>query len=100
MINGSDGSIFPPFVFRDRVLQIFDPGMCRSITVKYVEDVEVHGVPTYKFSIPKDELEDPRINSDNECYCLESNEDGDLKECTKAGVFRIHACRKGTKLKM
>jgi len=89
MINGSDGSIFPPFVSRDRVLQIFDPNFFRSISMKYVEDVEVHGVRAYKFAIPKDVLEDPRINSENECYCLDSDGDGDLKECTKAGVFRI-----------
>jgi len=95
MINGSDGSIFPPFVSRDRVLQIFDPGMCRSISMKYMEDVEVHGIRAYKFAIPRDVLEDPRINSENECYCLESDGADDLKGCTKAGVLRIGACKRG-----
>jgi len=94
MINGSDGSIFSPFVNRDRILKIFSPDMCRSIYMKYVEDIELYGVPAYRFATPKDVLEDPRINSENECYCLESDGD-DLKGCTKAGVFRIGACRKG-----
>jgi len=45
-------------------------------------------------------LEDPRINSENECYCLRLESDGadDLRECAKAGVLRMGACGKGREL--
>jgi len=95
MINGSDGSIFPPFVTRDQILKVFSPEMCRSIYMKYVEDIELYGIPAYRFAISKDVLEDPRINSENACYCLESYGDDDLTRCSKTGVFKIRACSKG-----
>lgn len=121
MINGSDGSVFPPFVTRDRVLRIFSPDMCRSIYMTYLEDVEVLGVPGYRFITPRDVLEDPRINPENVCYCthaasataeVEEEKEEDefeeeydeekeevvvdpLEKCSKAGVFHLAPCRKG-----
>lgn len=104
MINGSDGSVFPPFVTRDRVLRIFSPDMCRSIYMKYDEDVEVLGVPGYRFITPREVLEDPRVFQENACYCPEAVSRGmyedekvelNLEKCTKAGVFRLGPCRKG-----
>lgn len=56
MINGSDGSIFPPFVTRDRIIEIFSPDMCRSIYMTYLKDVELLGIPAYRFSTPKEVL--------------------------------------------
>lgn len=96
MINGSDGSVFPPFVNRDRVLRIFSPDMCRSIYMTYLEDVEVLGVPGYRFITPKDVLEDPRVNAENICYCKRKDPDEEsLDDCSKAGVFYLAPCRKG-----
>ncbi|ODN04815.1 Lysosome membrane protein 2 [Orchesella cincta] len=93
MINGSDGSVFPPFVTRDRVLRIFSPDMCRSIYMKYHEDVEVLGVPGYRFITPREVLEDPKVYPENTCYCTEPGDD--LEGCAKAGVFYLAPCRKG-----
>ncbi|CAL8137067.1 unnamed protein product [Orchesella dallaii] len=93
MINGSDGSVFPPFVTRDRVLRIFSPDMCRSIYMNYHEDVEVLGVPGYRFITPREVLEDPKVYPENKCYC--TNPGDDLAGCAKAGVFYLAPCRKG-----
>lgn len=95
MINGSDGSIFPPFISRDRVIRIFSPDMCRSIYMTYHSDVELKGVPAYRFTTPKEVMQDPRIEPENVCYCSQAVEDEDFDQCSKAGVFRIGACRKG-----
>jgi hypothetical protein len=96
-IIGSDGSIFNPFLSRDRIIRIFSPDMCRSIYMTYDKDVELKGIPAYRFTTPKEVMQDPRIHAENICYCSQPDEeDVDLDKCTKAGVFRISACRKGS----
>lgn len=93
IIIGSDGSLFAPAVTRDRVLRIFSPDMCRSMVMTYVEDVELKGVPAYRFTTPKHVMQSPRDNPDNICYC--SNPGQNFEGCTKSGVFRIGKCKKG-----
>jgi len=40
MINGTDGSIFPPFVEKSRRLDIFVTDLCRSLYLLYDSEVE------------------------------------------------------------
>jgi len=93
---GSDGSIFPPFVTRDRIIEIFSPDMCRSIYMTYVKDVELLGIEAYRFSTPKEVLEDPRVFKENKCYCVKPGENDE--GCSKGGAFQLGACRKGQSL--
>jgi len=48
-------------------LWIFNPAPCRSIFLEHVQDVDVEGIPTFEFTIPKDGA---NINkSVNVCTC-------------------------------
>lgn len=98
MINGSDGSIFPPFVDRDRVVRLFSADLCRSLYLKYTEDVELNGISGYRFSVPREMLEDAQINEDNACFCTHYKESSQL--CLKSGAIQLSACRKGAPIVM
>jgi len=98
MINGTDGSIFPPFVTRDRVVRLFSADLCRSLYLKYTKDVEMNGIQGYRFAVPKEELEDPRINEENSCFC--TNPGHNKRNCLKAGAIQLSACRKGAPIVM
>ena len=34
-IRGTDGTVFPPFIEKDQVFQIYNKDMCRSLPIEY-----------------------------------------------------------------
>ena len=94
-INGSDGSLFAPFVQRDRVLQLFSPEMCRSLYLIYSKDIDVNGIPGYRFSVPKEMLD---ASDENSCYCV--NPGLNNKNCPKGGAMDLSVCRNGAPVMM
>uniref|UniRef100_A0A672QSG8 Lysosome membrane protein 2-like n=1 Tax=Sinocyclocheilus grahami TaxID=75366 RepID=A0A672QSG8_SINGR len=50
MINGSDGSGFHPFLSKEERLNVFTPDLCRSIHMRFEKEVEVKGIPAYRFT--------------------------------------------------
>jgi len=90
MINGTDGSVFPPFVTRDRVLSLFSDDLCRSLHLTYEKDIDYHGIPAYRFSLPAELLQRATDNPDNLCFCTFE----DITLC-KAGVINLGVCKKG-----
>lgn len=68
-IKGTDGSIFPPFVSRDRVLNLFSEELCRSLYLTYTKDIEFRGIPGYRFALPRKLLARASENEENRCYC-------------------------------
>lgn len=62
----------------------------------YLEDVEVLGVPGFRFITPREVLQDPSVNPENLCYCTrDEGDDLDLDKCSKTGLFYLSRCRKG-----
>lgn len=98
MINGTDGSLFPPFVTRDRIVRLFSADLCRSLYLTYTQDIEFNGIKGYRFAVPKEELEDSRTNDENTCFCTEPglNKAG----CLKSGAIQLSACRRGAPIVM
>jgi len=92
MINGSDGSIFPPFVTRDRVINLFSDDLCRSLYLHYEKDVDYEGIPAYRFSVPESLFQNASTNPDNLCFCRQQEYNG--ANCT-AGIIDLGVCKKG-----
>ncbi|PVD34590.1 hypothetical protein C0Q70_05866 [Pomacea canaliculata] len=88
MINGTDGSLFPPFVTTDRILQMYDSNLIvgdsckhfyrklshfamtpRSVDMVYREDSSVLGIPTMKFVVDDDQFANASINPWNAGFC-------------------------------
>ncbi|CAG0903273.1 unnamed protein product, partial [Darwinula stevensoni] len=86
MINGTDGTIFPPFLDENSVLYVFTPDLCRAVFFTYEREVEFRRIPGLRFIVNSDVLEDPAINLDNQCFCLS---DG---TCLKAGALDLSEC--------
>uniref|UniRef100_A0A674C6G6 Lysosome membrane protein 2-like n=1 Tax=Salmo trutta TaxID=8032 RepID=A0A674C6G6_SALTR len=84
MINGTDGSAFHPLLSKKERLYIFSPDLCRSIFMEFEKDVEVKGLPAYRFTPPRDVLASKEENPANEGFCVSP------KECLASGV-----CKKG-----
>ncbi|XP_067324948.1 platelet glycoprotein 4 [Anolis sagrei] len=92
MINGTDGSSFPPFVTRHDVLQFFSSDICRSIYGNFDSDQLVKDIPLYRFIVPPDAFASPLVNPDNICFCTEKIIS---ENCTRAGALDISACKEG-----
>lgn len=92
MVNGTDAASFPPFVERNRVLRFFSSDICRSIYAVFGGDINLKGIPVYRFVLPAKAFASPLQNPDNDCFCTEkiiSN------NCTYYGVLDISKCKEG-----
>ncbi|XP_003782854.1 platelet glycoprotein 4-like [Otolemur garnettii] len=92
MINGTDGTSFPPFLEKTRVLYIFSADICRSIYVVFEADVNLKGIPVYRFVLPAKAFASPLQNPDNHCFCTEKIIS---KNCTSYGVLDLSKCKEG-----
>ncbi|XP_073333908.1 lysosome membrane protein 2-like isoform X2 [Pagrus major] len=88
-INGSDGSAFHPLLTKDERIYIFTPDLCRSIYMEFEKDVEVKGIPAYRFTPPRSVLASKEENPANEGFCVSP------KECLGTGLLKVSPCRKG-----
>lgn len=92
MINGTDAASFPPFVEKSRVLRFFSSDICRSIYAVFGSDVELKGIPVYRFVLPAKAFASPLQNPDNHCFCTETVVSNN---CTSYGVLDISKCKEG-----
>ncbi|XP_074546783.1 lysosome membrane protein 2-like isoform X1 [Halichoeres trimaculatus] len=88
-INGSDGSAFHPLLKKDERIYVFTPDLCRSIYMEFEKDVEVRGIPAYRFTPPRSVLASKEENPANEGFCVSP------KECLGTGLLKVSPCRKG-----
>lgn len=96
-VRGGDGSIFPPFVKKDKEFAMFGGGeVCRSLTISFGSEEDFKGIKVYRFIVPRKALEDPRINKENQCFCLKDT----LDQCQKAGVMNLDGCQPGANVLM
>ena len=85
MINGSDGTFFPPFRTRHDKLYAFSPDMCRSYSLVYLRDNNVNGLHTYDYHVPEDLFWN---TAENAGFCDEGF-------CLGNGVLNISKCYGG-----
>ncbi|XP_047608210.1 platelet glycoprotein 4-like isoform X2 [Phacochoerus africanus] len=92
MINGTDGASFPPFIEKTRVLQFFVSEICRSFYAVFGAEVNLKGIPVYRFILPSMTFASPLQNPENRCFCTEKIIS---KNCTLYGVLDISKCKEG-----
>uniref|UniRef100_A0A8D0X313 Platelet glycoprotein 4 n=1 Tax=Sus scrofa TaxID=9823 RepID=A0A8D0X313_PIG len=92
MINGTDAASFPPFIEKTRVLQFFSSDICRSIYAVFGAEINLKGIPVYRFILPSTAFASPSENPDNHCFCTEKVVS---KNCTVFGVLDISKCKEG-----
>lgn len=92
MINGTDAASFPPFVEKTRLLRFFSSDICRSIYAVFASEIDLKGIPVYRFALPAKAFASPLENPDNDCFCTEKVIS---KNCTSYGVLDIGKCKEG-----
>jgi len=88
MINGTDGTMYHPFIKKTDTLSIFSSDLCRSIDVVYESMHYLEDVPQYRYKPPSTLFGYPPDNDNNACYCVG-------QKCPHAGVLNISACQSG-----
>ncbi|XP_057589125.1 platelet glycoprotein 4-like [Hippopotamus amphibius kiboko] len=90
MINGTDAASFPPFIEKTQVLQFFASDICRSLHAVFGAEINLKGIPVYRFLLPSRAFASPLQNPDNYCFCTEKIIS---KNCTLYGVLDISKCK-------
>ncbi|VDK48231.1 unnamed protein product [Anisakis simplex] len=95
MLNGSDGSLFKPFIDKSSKLYIFVPDLCRSIHFTFDKEVIYKGINAYRFTVPPKLFDWNEPN--NEAFCYNSGKEffKENEECLPKGLIDISRCRKG-----
>lgn len=89
MVNGTDGTIYPPFMKRSNVLYLFSSDLCRSIYLTYTKDVKLRDIPLYRFNAPKEVFQNAKENPANQGFCVPS------ENCLESGLLNVESCRDG-----
>lgn len=63
--------------------------LSRSIYMEFEKDVEVKGIPAYRFTPPRSVLASKEENPANEGFCVSQD------ECLGTGVLKVSPCRRG-----
>lgn len=90
LLNGTDGSIFPPHIEKDTTIHIYDKDLCRLMPLVFEKEIEGRGgVPGYRFTPPLDVFASAEKNPDNVCYCPGG------PPCAPHGMFNVSLCQYG-----
>lgn len=95
-IYGTDGAQFPPFRSKTDKLAIFTPDICRTLYLIYDREDEFKGIPVWRMKLDPKLFEPPKVNPDNECYCMHLNNKPD--RCSIKGTIDLGGCLKGAPL--
>lgn len=87
-LTGSAGDFFAPFIKKEQTVELFSPEMCRSVPMDFEEEIEIHGVKTFKFAGGNRTVDNGTLYPENECFCG--------GECVPSGLFNVSSCRYGT----
>ncbi|KAH3855176.1 hypothetical protein DPMN_097738, partial [Dreissena polymorpha] len=88
MINGTDGTLGPPYLPKDTVTHVFSSDICRSVPGMYSRDVSSsQGIKLWRFIGPTSSLQNATENPDNAGFCTPKD------NCLGAGLNNITNCQ-------
>ncbi|XP_018346006.1 PREDICTED: sensory neuron membrane protein 1-like [Trachymyrmex septentrionalis] len=83
-IRGTDGTIFPPFLSKEKEVWVHSLDICRSIGAYHLESGKVQGFKTLHYTA---DLGDPSEDEDVRCLCQES------EGCMPKNIFNADPCK-------
>lgn len=86
-VGGTDGQSFQPFLERTQQIKVYSLDICRTLSLKYRDDVYIRGVNSFKYTLDEMALQSGQKNSANQCYCLSSS-----AECQLDGLIDLSTC--------
>ncbi|CAH8823642.1 unnamed protein product [Trichobilharzia szidati] len=94
MINGTDGTIFHPFITRDEKPYIFSADLCRSLQFYADSVTQMNQLPVIKFLPMPDTFKSPKSYEKNRGFCL------NWPDCYGDGVLDMSSCQPGAPVAM
>lgn len=85
-VTGSAGELYPPGQTKTSAT-FFSPDMCRTVTLDYADEVDVHGVTGYKYIAYNTLMDNGTFNPSTKCFCN--------GECFPMGLVNVSACKGG-----
>nr|KAG5697773.1 hypothetical protein BaRGS_026730 [Batillaria attramentaria] len=92
MINGSDGTKYPPFIDTSRSYYLFSAQLCRSVEIAYTSTYKLKGIEVARFTIPQHVLGNVTENPENQGFCTPH------EDCLPGGLLNASVCREGAPL--
>ena len=89
MINGSDGTVYPPGADENSTMYLFARDICRSMPLQFEKEVLHSGVRTLRFTPPLNVFDSVDTYPENMCYCVGG------PPCAPKGLFNISICQYG-----
>ncbi|GFS15820.1 scavenger receptor class B, member 2 [Elysia marginata] len=93
-INGSDGTLYPPWTDTSDTKFLFSSDLCRSLGMDYRHSVNVKGIPLDQFVAPDYTFGNVSTNPYNAGFCTPPG------NCLPAGLLNVSACRSGAPVVM
>ncbi|KAM3874528.1 lysosome membrane protein 2c [Diretmus argenteus] len=94
MINGTNGASFHPVISKNETLYMFSTDLCRSLYAQYAEDVNVKGIPGYRFTPPSKVFANQTVNPENAGFCVPAG------NCLGSGLLNVSVCKQGAPIIM
>ncbi|XP_072517666.1 lysosome membrane protein 2c [Salminus brasiliensis] len=93
MINGTNGASFHPIISKTEKLYMFSSDLCRSLYATFESELNVMGIPAYRFVPPSDVFANVTVNPDNAGFCVGGY-------CLSSGLLNISVCKEGAPIIM
>jgi len=88
MVNGSDGTVFPPFVSQEDKMYTFNSDMCRSLYLEFSKHVSgKEDIQLYRFTVPPEVLESSSVNPYTAGFCTPAD------RCLGSGLLNTSTCQ-------
>ena len=91
MINGSDGSLGPPFMFNVSESSVYVSDICRSIRGVYLQDVHVKGIRLRRFGGDPYDMANASVNPQNYGFCTPAGTP--IDKCLPSGLLNSTKCQ-------
>ncbi|XP_064607931.1 lysosome membrane protein 2-like [Liolophura sinensis] len=93
-INGTAGTMYPPFVKKEDILYLFSSDIGRSVYGTYTQDQNLYDIELLRFVPPKAVFENHTLNPANTGFCVP------VGTCLDSGVLNISVFKQGAPVVM
>ncbi|KAL5021180.1 hypothetical protein ScPMuIL_000335 [Solemya velum] len=88
MVNGTDGTLAPPYMDKSVLVPLFASDICRSVTGEYYKDVSTpQGIDLWRYAAPSSALDNATVNPDNAGFCTPRD------SCLPTGLLNVSTCQ-------
>ncbi|XP_044258698.1 sensory neuron membrane protein 2-like [Tribolium madens] len=92
-VQGTDATLYPPYVRKDYIFQIYSTDICRSVEIKFSKEQVYKGIKGYLFTADNTTLRPKTPIKEKDCFCANKTRGIDgKKSCFLDGVIDMEPC--------